>query len=153
MKAQVVNYHGTPTLFLNDQPVFAGCQLLGSLDPNHHNLNQEIMRVYANAGIHLYSIDSVGPEWCGPRRGESSHFDFSTIAPRLQEVIDADPDALFLLRMGFETRWLLGNWWNELYPDELEILSDGTRISQSYALYVWRSEVSDFLKGTLTNYA
>jgi hypothetical protein len=147
MKAQVRNYHGTPTLFLNDQPVFAGCQLLGSLDPNFHNLNQEIMRVYANAGVHIYSIDSVGPEWCGPHQGDPSHFDFKFVAPRLKEVIDADPDALFLLRMGFETRWLLGNWWNLMHPDELEILSDGSKISQSYASLVWQSEVKNFLKG------
>ena len=147
MKAQVRQYHGTPTLFLNDQPVFAGCHLLGSLDPNYHDLNQEIMRVYANAGVHIYSIDSVGPEWCGPRQGDPGHFDFKFVAPRLQEVIDADPNALFLLRMGFESRWLPGNWWNLMYPDELETLSDGTKISQSYASLVWRSEVNDFLKG------
>lgn len=147
MKAQVKNNQGTPTLFLNDKPVFSGCQLLGSLDPNHHNLNQEIMRVYANAGVHIYSIDSVGPEWCGPRSENPSHFNFLTVAPRLQEVIDADLDALFLLRMGFETRWLLGNWWNQMYPDELEILSDGSRVSQSFASTVWRSEVKEFLHG------
>lgn len=147
MKAQVKIHQGTPTLFLNDQPVFSGCQLLGSLDPNFHELNQSILRVYAGAGIHIYSIDSVGPEWCGPRREDSSHFNFSTVAPRLQEVIDADPDALFLLRMGFETRWLPGDWWNQMYPEELEILSDGSRISQSFASQVWQAEVKDLLRG------
>ena len=158
MKANVKNYNGTPTLFLNGQPAFAGCQLLGSLDPNYHNLNQQLLRVYAQAGIHIYSIDCVGPEWCGPRPGNrsslqtefaanSSHFDFSFVAPRLQEVVDADPEALFLLRMSFETRGLQNNWWNQMYPDELEVLSDGTRLSQSFASTVWQNEVKELLRG------
>jgi hypothetical protein len=145
MKAQVKNHHGTPTLFLNDQPVHAGCHLLGSLDPACRDLNHQILQVYAGAGIHIYSIDSVGPEWCGPRPDQPGHFDFSATAARLQEVIDADPEALFLLRMGFETRWLMNNWWNQLYPDELEVLSNGEKPSQSFASKLWQNEVKALL--------
>ena len=147
MKAHLKNHRGVPTIFLDGQPVFGGMQLLGSLDPKCHDLNQELLRVYANAGIHVYSIDCVGPEWCGPRPGNPSHFCFSFVAPRLQEVVDADPQALFLLRMGFETRWQQNNWWNELYPEELELLSDGSRPSQSFASTVWQNEVKELLRG------
>ena len=146
MKAQIKDYHGGPTLFLDDQPVFAGCQLLGGLDPNFRAYNNAIMRVYAGAGVHIYSIDSLGPEWCGPGPGRSGHYDFTVTAPRLQEVVDADPQALFLLRMGFETRYLVNNWWNQAYPDELEVLSDGTRLSASFASTVWQTQVKDLLK-------
>ena len=145
MKAQVKIHNGTPTLFLNDRPVYANCQLLGSLDPNYRDLNRQLMQEYAKAGVHIYSIDSVGPEWCGPRPGQPGHFDFTATAPRLQEVLDADPDALFLLRMGFETRWVANNWWNQLYPDEVEILSDGQRLSASFASTVWQDEVKALL--------
>ncbi len=145
MKAQIKDYHGAPTIFLDDQPVFGGCQLLGSLDPNFREYNHDILQVYAKAGIHIYSIDSLGPEWCGPSAGHPGHYDFSVTAPRLQEVIDADPQALFLLRMGFETRYLVNNWWNQAYPQELEVLSDGTRPSASYASTVWQSQVKDLL--------
>ena len=147
MKAQVKNYNGAPTIYLDDQPVFAGIHLIGGIDRNFLEVNQNCIRAFADAGIHIYSIDCVGPEWCGPGEGHAGHFDFSTVAPRLQDVIDADPDALFLLRMGFETRWLANTWWNQLNPDELELLSDGKRPSQSYASLVWRSEVQDLLKG------
>ena len=34
MKAEVKQHNGTPTLFLDDQPVFADIQLIGGLDPN-----------------------------------------------------------------------------------------------------------------------
>lgn len=151
MKAQIKSYHGSPTLFLNDQPVFAGCQLLGSLDPNFREYNNGIMRVYANAGIHIYSIDSLGPEWCGPGPNRTGHYDFTVTAPRLQEVIDADPQALFLLRMGFETRYLMSNWWNQTYPEEVEVLSDGSKISASYASTVWQEHVKDLLKAYINH--
>ena len=151
MKAVVKNHNGTPTLFLNDQPAFADIHLLGSVDPNDLAINQMSVREFAKAGIHIYSIDSVGLEWCGPRQGNPSHYEFTTIAPRLQGILDADPDALFLLRMSFETRWLLNNWWNEMYPDELEVLSDGTRLSASYASTVWQSQVKDLLSAYIAH--
>ena len=151
MKAQLKNYHGTPTLFLDDQPAFAGCQLLGYVSPSDLVASQWSIREFAKAGIHIYSIDSVITEWCGPRPGNPSHYDFSATAPRLQGVLDADSNALFLLRMGFETRWSPNNWWNQMYPDELELLSDGTRPSQSFASTVWRSQVKDLLNAYIAH--
>ncbi len=147
MKAQVKMHHGTPTVFLDDQPVFAGCQLLGSLRPEYLSYNQDVAREFARAGIHIYSIDAIGPEWCGPRPGNPSHFDFTPTAPRLQNFLDADPQALFLLRLGFEMRGPTYDWWRQMYPDELEVLSDGRRITQSYASEVWRTGVKDLLRG------
>ncbi len=44
MKAQLKRHNGNPTIFLDDRPVFAGIHLLGSLDPNYHDLNQQILR-------------------------------------------------------------------------------------------------------------
>lgn len=151
MNAQVKIHNGTPTLFLDGQPRHAGMQLLGSLDPAQRELNQRLLRVYAGAGIHIYSIDAVGPEWCGPGPGRAGHFDFTPTAPRLQEVIDADPQALFLLRMGFETRGLLNDWWNRLYPDELELLASGETIAQSFASTVWREEVKALLRAYIAH--
>lgn len=151
MKAQVKHFNGSPTIFLDGQPVFGGMHLLGGIDPNYLAINQGCIRTFAQSGIHIYSIDSVGPEWCGPRPGNPSHFDFSPVAPRLQQVLDVDPDALFLLRMGFETHWLANSWWNEMYPEELELLSDGRRPSQSFASTIWQAEVRDLLRGYIQN--
>ncbi len=146
MKAHIRNHNGTPTLFLNDEPAFAGMHLLGGISPAGLAVTQESIRAFAANGIHIYSIDAVDREWCGPRPGREGHFDFSVTGPRLRQVLDADPQALFLLRMGFETRWPPFNWWNELHPEELEVLSDGRRISASYASTVWQSEVQELLR-------
>ena len=146
MKAQIKNHNGTPTLFLNDQPAFAGCQLLGYIPLDNPSITQASIGAFSKANVHIYSIDSITTEWCGPRPDNPSHYDFSDTAPRLQAVLDIDPDALFLLRMSFETRGLKNDWWNRMYPDELEVLSDGTTIAQSFASTVWQSQVKDFLK-------
>ncbi len=145
MKATLRLHNGTPTVFFNDQPVFFGCHLVGWMDVNNPNEHQPYARRYAEAGVHIYSIDNLGPEWVGPHPGSSSHYDFSPVIPRMQAYIDVDPQALFLMRMGFETRWMNGSWWNELYPDEVEILSDGRRIGHSFASKIWREQVNDLL--------
>ena len=116
MKAHVKPYNGTPTLFLNDQPVFANIHLIGGLDPNGIEASKDSIRAFAKNNIHIYSIDAVGNEWVTPNVDGQRVFDFSETAPRLQTVLDADPDALFLLRMGFET-WY-HDWWSKAYPDE-----------------------------------
>jgi hypothetical protein len=146
MKAHIHLHNGTPTLFLDGKPTFANIHLLGTVLPAGLSATQESIRAFAKNGIHIYSIDAVSSEWRGPVPGVPSHFDFRETAPRLQQVLDADPDALFLLRMGFETRYLPGNWWNNLYPDEVEVLSDGQRISASYASQVWREQVQELLR-------
>jgi hypothetical protein len=145
MKAKLTMFNGTPTVFFNDRPVFFGCHLVGWMDVNNPNEHQPWARRYAEAGVHIYSIDNLGLEWVGPHSGSTSHYDFSPVIPRMQAYIDVDPDALFLMRMGFETRWLHDNWWNNLYPDEVELLSDGHRVGHSFASTVWREQVKDLL--------
>ncbi len=146
MKAQVKYHNGTPTVFLDDRPAFFGCHLMGHMSQEDLDLTSPVIKEYAQVGIHIYSIDATTTEWCGPKPGIDSPYDFSPVAPRLQKILDVDPQALFLFRMGFETRNLPGNWWNQLYPEELEVLSDGRRISQSYASTIWMDQVRDYLK-------
>src|SRR5215831_5239411 len=105
MKATVKPHNGTPTLFLDDRPAFANCQLIGGVGPGGLAGTLPSIRAFAGNGVHIYSIDAVNHEWRGPRPGDSSHYDFSETSPRLQAVLEADPEALFLLRIGFETRW------------------------------------------------
>lgn len=146
MKAQVKPHNGTPTLFLNDRPVFANCHWVAGIDPNGIEAIQASVRAFAKNGVHIYSVDAVGYEWRGPRPGQESPFDFTETAPRLRTVLEADPDALFLLRMGLETRYLLDDWWNQAYPDEVEVLTNGPYPSASYASQVWQTQVKAFLR-------
>ena len=130
MKAQLRIHNGTPTVFFDGKPAFFGCHLVGWMDPKDPNAHQYLARRYAEAGVHIYSVDNLNNfEWCGPRPDNPKHWDFWPVVPRLQGYIDADPEATFLLRMCFETRWVLDNWWNTAYPDEVEVLSDGQKIA------------------------
>ena len=146
MKTQLKTYHGTPTVFFDDRPGFFGCHLVGWMDPANPTVVSPFVRKYAEAGVHIYSVDNIGSEWVGPHPGSASHYDFSPVIPRLQAYIDVDPQALFLMRMCFETRWLKDNWWGNLYPDEVELLSDGRKFGHSYASTFWREQANDLLR-------
>ncbi len=148
MKAQVKNHNGTPTLFLNDQPAYANIHLIGGLDPTPEGwaITEDAMRGFAAAGIHIYSIDAAGDEWYGPRPADPGQFDFTPTAGRLRKILAVDPEALFLLRISFDTKFMAGNWWNQEYPDEVEVLSDGQRLSASFASAAWQARVQAFLR-------
>ncbi|MBN1246537.1 MAG: hypothetical protein JXC32_02710, partial [Anaerolineae bacterium] len=107
MKAEVRKHHGTPTLFLDDGPVF-GSYLWASPPAAEGYAGADVARVYAKAGIHCYAIDvgsaGAAPEWAGPPLDRPSPYDFTTVAQRLGRILDADPDAAFHLRVHLELR-------------------------------------------------
>jgi hypothetical protein len=138
-----------PTLFLDDEPIFAGMHLLIAQDLRDLAQDQLTMAVYARAGIHIYVIDTAGPHWVGPRTGQEGFFDYSAAGLRLREIMAADTQALFWLRLSFETNGLPGDWWNRMYPDEMELLSDGQRVSQTPASLVWQAQVKESITGLI----
>ncbi len=146
MKAQLKLHNGTPTVFLDDQPAFFGCHLVGYMVPDKLTQHQPFAQRYAEAGIHIHSVDNFTHEWVGPRPDDPRPYDFSLVVPRMQSYLDVDPDALFLMRMGFDTRWPPSSWFNDAYPDEVETLSDGTRWGNSWASPHWRAQVKDLLR-------
>lgn len=149
MKAQLKQHNGTPTVFLDDQPAFFGCHLVGYMYPDKPNEHQHIARKYAEAGIHIYSVDNLTHEWVGPHPEREGQFDFAAVAPRLQSYIDVDPQATFLMRVGLDTRWAPSSWFNEAFPDEVEVLSDGTRWGHSFASRIWREHAQDALRALI----
>lgn len=131
-------------MFIDGQPAFFGCHLIGSMDVNNLAADQPYIQKYADAGVHIYSVDILNQAWVGPRPGNNSPYDWSQVVPHLQTYLEVDPQAIFLLRMGFETRYL--PWWGQAYPDECEILSDGSRQGHSFASTIWRNGVKELLK-------
>ena len=148
--AQVKLYNGTPTLFLNGEPTFAGmCWVSDSLDGRLAGCG-EARGAVAKAGIHIYSFDAgKGFEWVEPKAGRSDPFDFSTVEARYGRIIDVDPLARFHLRLYFEVQ--PDDWWMKAYPDECEITSEGKPFGQSFASEVWRKQVKDFLKAFIAH--
>jgi hypothetical protein len=57
------------------------------------------------------------PEWCGPGPGREAHWDFSTLACRFGRILDANPDALFHLRIHLR----MPERWQRLYTAACEV--------------------------------
>jgi len=151
MKAQLKLHNGTPTVFLDDLPAFFGCHLIGGIDPDEMLLQQPYMQRYRDAGVHLYSCGSPNDIWQPHQPGETVPYDFTVLDAGMQRYIDADPQALFLLRMQFDTRWSGNNWWNLAYPDEVEVLSNGERWGNSFASTIWQAQVGDVIRATVAH--
>ncbi|NOR15432.1 MAG: hypothetical protein GQ544_06995 [Candidatus Aminicenantes bacterium] len=42
-------------------------------------------------------------------------------------------------------------WWHDMYPEEVEIASDGSKYRQSFASQIWREQAKDFLRGFIAH--
>ncbi len=151
MSAEVKNYHGTPTLFLDGKPIFDGL-MWGSPPTLEGYALKECARLYGKAGIHLFAFDmgtgGTPPDWCGPRPGYEGTYDFASLQPRFERVIQADPEARFHLRVHLEAP----AWWQKLYPEECELTSDGRRLCQSFASQIWRRQAKDYLRALIAHF-
>lgn len=148
MSATLKVHHGTPTVFVDGIPIFLS--YLWMAGPTRDGYEYaEATRAYARAGVHLHAFDvgtqATEPEWCGPGPGREAHWDFSTLACRFGRILDANPDALFHLRIHLR----MPEWWQRLYPAECEVASlgrPGLGPAQSFASTVWREQAKDFLR-------
>ncbi len=157
--AQIKLHRGTPTLFLDGQPVHYSGMWVTTPSPNHWghadwsaehpiNGNSDTAQRTARTGTHIYAF-GVGQEWCGPREGHSGHFDFSAVEASFMQIIKTDPKARLHLRIQLEQGMIIRGkegWWQKVYPDECEVTSEGKRQEQSYASIIWREEAKEFLK-------
>ena len=145
--AHVRPHNGTPTLFLNDAPVYAAMHwLAGGFDPDGSFQNDYAVREFARAGVHINAL-GIAPAWCGTAAPATPDADLKEAGRLLRAVLTADPQALFHLRIYLET----GSWWNERFPDECEVASDGSRLNASYASDVWQAHVLEYVD-RLVNY-
>ena len=144
MATQLRLHNGTPTPFIDDQPVFASYVWAPTPTPTEYPAAAQVAH-YAAAGVHLHAFDAgIGREWCGPGPGHGGHFDFRMVEPSLQRVLEVDPEARFHLRINLEIHPGT-TWWHDLYPQELEIDSEGRPTTQSFASRLWREQSKDFL--------
>lgn len=139
--AHVRQHNGTPTLFLDDKPVFAAMQwLAGGLNPDGAAQNDFAVREFARAGIHINAV-GIAPDWCAATPATPPGSDLDEVGRLLNAIRAADPQALFHLRIYLET----GPWWNARYADECEVASDGSRLNGSYASDMWHAHVKGYL--------
>ena len=149
--AEIRIHNGAPTLFLDGKPQFYGAWWVSPPTPDGWTAADVAKSAAAETGIHIYAFD-VGPaEWSGPGPGRTGPYDFSTVEARFGRVLAADPKALFHLRIYLEMSEPQSQWWHDLYPDEREILSDGTPHRQSFASEVWRAQAKGFLRAYIAH--
>ena len=151
MSAHVRPHNGTPTLFIHGEPAFAGVMWGSAPEFDHYSL-APVVKKYAESGIHLFTFD-VGTqstsEWRGPGEDYEGDFYFEETAARFNQVLEADPEALFHLRVHLDHR---GTWWVDRYPEECELTSDGKRFFPSFASTVWREQAKSFLKQYIAHF-
>jgi hypothetical protein len=150
MSAEIKEFQGTPTLFLDGKPVFYGLMWGSPPAPDGYAL-KECARYYAEAGIHLFTFDmgtgGSPADWSGPRKEKLSPYDFDHLESRFKQVIKIDPLARFHLRIQLE----MPEWWQKLYPEECEIAADGRHLTQSFASKVWQQQAKDYLRALISH--
>ena len=144
--AEVKAFNGAPTFYLDGKPAFYGAWWVSPPTTGSWSASEVTKINSEKTGIHIYAFDVGAAEWCGPVTGRSVQYDFSTVQARFNRILEADPKALFHLRIYLEMNESQSKWWLDLYPEEREILSDGTLHRQSFASSVWREQAKDFLK-------
>jgi hypothetical protein len=148
--AEVKFHHGTPTLFLNGQPAFAGIYWVSGPEKNGWDFAEQAKR-NAEVGIHIYAFDvGKGREWIGPGTDAAHPFDFSTVEARFGRILEADPQALFHLRIYLETGH--EDWWEAAYPEECELTSESKRNGMSFASLLWRKQAKEFLQAYIAHF-
>ncbi len=148
MAAEMRNFHGTPTVFLNGKPIFDAL-LWGSPPTQIGYPLKDCARYYAEADVHLFTFDmgtsGTPPDWRGPGKDHQGDYDFEHLNARFEQIIAIDPDARFHLRVHLE----MPEWWQKRFPEECEIASDGQKLCQSFASKVWRQQAKDYLKALI----
>lgn len=140
MYTDVRQFHGVPTLFINGSPEYANAYI--SYLEEHARYTD-----FSVAGIHIYSVpvylatrginttSGIGPF----RKGLWDHeegMEFILLEKDLQQLLAADPDALIFPRIMLD----MPEWWDDKYPDELNRLSDGKALRQSFSSNRWRED-------------
>lgn len=144
--AKVKSRQGLPALFIDDEliPPFAYMSYLGE---------EKYYKEAANAGIHLYCFPAYlgdrginSTSGIGPFRKalwvEESTFDFSSIKNDFDKILRADPNARVIIRFHLD----VPQWWDERYPEECQLLPDGSIMRQSFHSKKWRKQAGDVLR-------
>ena len=146
MIAEIRQHNGTPTMFIDGQPVFAS--YLWHNAPTRDAYEARPWPAVAEAAYILCLDVARGREAASgaPGAGARGAFRFTGFRERMGRLLDVDPQARIHLRMYFEFMRHNGAWWHALYPDEVEIDSDGQPVTQSFASTVWREQAKDFIR-------
>ncbi len=137
----VREYHGVPTLFIDERP-----------NPFMHYVELRVgsrrIANMADAGVHIYFLDAEDIGWTGP-----DSYDYSKWDAKILRLLNLDPDALVIPQFTLEGRHQ--QWWLPEHPEELARVESGSTDVGLYhaagqvislASQVWRQEAGEAVR-------
>ncbi len=113
MEASVKNYHGRPTIFIDDQPfspmIYALTDAPGGRWSND-DVPQLNIKLFAELGIKLFQVDlTFEYMWL-----QDGTLDLTRAKKQIQGVLEVCPDAGIIFRLHVNAP----KWWTRLHPEE-----------------------------------
>ena len=111
-------WNGTPTLFIDDQPV-------NGIAYTAYQPSVQVFRQFTRAGVNIFSFEATPTAsnyglaqtaWLEPGK-----YDFSQLDERATMVLQANPNAYFFLRLYLDAP----DWWLKQHPDDLVLMDSG----------------------------
>ncbi|MCL4506303.1 MAG: hypothetical protein M1140_09815 [Chloroflexi bacterium] len=153
---EVKDHHGSPTLFMDGQPVFTTIYLTvrNFRNPDTGWQPDPHFEEFRNAGFHFYSIElpTRFDDAYDAATGSFNPAAFSRLDD-LKRYVAIDPQARFLLRVGVEPRGEQSAWIRQ-HRDQCEVLEErakGIYPTPSYASKIWLHDAAEFIR-TLIRY-
>ena len=148
-RASVKSHQGVPTLHINGRPVYAMAMMPSPW--GRDGGNEAIVhscRDFAAAGVNLYSdIFGGNPAFaCSRWWLDEGRYDFTIVDQRMRAFIEANPNALVLMRVKLDTP----KWWMDRHPDHRShYLKDGKPVASegvSIASEMWEASYGRMLR-------
>jgi len=126
---EIREYQGVPTVHVDGRPLLLVANKNGPQEARYYTS-------FHQAGYFAYvSNNKISEVWLGP-----DTYDFSALDANVQRILKVNSKALILLEFHANAP----SWWEQAYPDELQMDLTGARIyGQSMASRVWRSQCGE----------
>ncbi|KKT04244.1 MAG: hypothetical protein UV78_C0034G0005 [Parcubacteria group bacterium GW2011_GWA2_43_17] len=147
--AQVRNYNGRPSLFIDGQVSVPFCytSYLGR-EPYYREAMQAGIQVYcfpAYLGDRGINIESgIGPFRPGIWIGEKT-FDFNSLTNDFKTLLSVYPNARVIIRLDLDPP----SWWERAHPEACSFQPDGSALRQSFTSPIWRVAMDDALRACI----
>lgn len=154
--ACVKMHNGSPTIFIDDKPVFGAMVMTDKLLTGWKGVPDPYFVAMYEAGFRQFQVCPTGTSGdfdnaYNPETDDFSREALASTYQELKEYADRYPDVLFMLRIFTQSRNVKGAWYQK-YPDQYEQVEEGKidkTPSASYASKIARKHSNLYLKATI----
>ncbi len=137
----VRTHNGTPQIFEGDKPL----PMMGYM---YESDNRAQVRLFGNANIHLYYLETRQMGWVG-----NNEYDYTLTNTMLAELFEDDPQARvipwFYVDLAAPMTSPEGDWWQKQHPEELcqdingKVFERYGHQTVSFSSELWRKEAGE----------